>query len=289
MGALLPSEEKRFVIITGLSGAGKSSASNYFEDMGYFCVDNLPAPLISTLADLVVKAENSIHKICLVIDMRGGQFISAIDEQLEILRHMGLDYTIIYLEASNEVLVNRFKETRRQHPLSQDGSILSGIECEREALKPIRDISTITIDTSGLAKNDLRKALAERWDSEKEDIQVNIQSFGFKYGIPIDADIVMDVRFLRNPFYEPSLRPLTGRDQEVRDYVFATDEAKHFLSSYCNLMREVLPQYIEAGRVDLNIAIGCTGGQHRSISVAVELAENLKKAGYNVSLKHRDH
>lgn len=289
MGALLPSEEKRFVIITGLSGAGKSSASNYFEDMGYFCVDNLPAPLISTLADLVVKAENSIHKICLVIDMRGGQFISAIDEQLEILHHMGLDYTIIYLEASNEVLVNRFKETRRQHPLSQDGSILSGIECEREALKPIRDISTITIDTSGLAKNDLRKALAERWDSEKEDIQVNIQSFGFKYGIPIDADIVMDVRFLRNPFYEPSLRPLTGRDQEVRDYVFATDEAKHFLSSYCNLMREVLPQYIEAGRVDLNIAIGCTGGQHRSISVAVELAENLKKAGYNVSLKHRDH
>ncbi len=289
MGALLPSEEKRFVIITGLSGAGKSSASNYFEDMGYFCVDNLPAPLISTLADLVVKAENSIHKICLVIDMRGGQFISAIDEQLEILHHMGLDYTIIYLEASNEVLVNRFKEIRRQHPLSQDGSILSGIECEREALKPIRDISTITIDTSGLAKNDLRKALAERWDSEKEDIQVNIQSFGFKYGIPIDADIVMDVRFLRNPFYEPSLRPLTGRDQEVRDYVFATDEAKHFLSSYCNLMREVLPQYIEAGRVDLNIAIGCTGGQHRSISVAVELAENLKKAGYNVSLKHRDH
>ncbi len=289
MGALLPSEEKRFVIITGLSGAGKSSACDYFEDMGYFCVDNLPAPLISTLADLVVQAENSIHKICLVVDMRGGQFISAIDEQLELLRRMGLDYTIIYLEASDDVLVNRFKETRRQHPLSQDGSILDGIKREHEALKRIRDISTISIDTSSMTTSELKKVLSERWDSEKEDIQVNIQSFGFKYGIPIDADIVMDVRFLKNPFYEPALRPLTGRNQEVRDYVFASDEAKHFLESYCNLMREVLPQYVAAGRVDLNIAIGCTGGQHRSISVAVELADNLKKAGYNVRLKHRDH
>lgn len=289
MSTLLPSEEKRFVIVTGLSGAGKSSACNYFEDMGYFCVDNLPAPLITRLAELVVQTENNIHKICLVIDMRGGQFIQSIDEQLEKLQEMGIDYTILYLEASNEVLVNRFKETRRQHPLSEDGSILGGIERERKALARIRDLATISLDTSDLSKADLKNALLKLWESEKEDMQVNIQSFGYKNGIPIDADIVMDVRFLKNPFYEPALRPLTGRDQSVRDYVFASDEAKHFLASYCSLMREILPQYAASGRLDLNIAIGCTGGQHRSISVAVELAENLKKAGYTVNLKHRDH
>lgn len=202
---------------------------------------------------------------------------------------MGIDYTILYLEASNEVLVNRFKETRRQHPLSEDGSILSGIERERAALARIRDIASITLDTSELSKSELKSALLKLWESEKEDMQVNIQSFGYKNGIPIDADIVMDVRFLKNPFYEPALRPLTGRDQAVRDYVFASDEAKHFLSSLSGLMREILPQYAASGRLDINIAIGCTGGQHRSISVAVELAENLKKAGYTVNLKHRDH
>lgn len=289
MSTLLPTEEKRFVIVTGLSGAGKSSACNYFEDMGYFCVDNLPAPLITRLAELVVQTENNIHKICLVIDMRGGQFIQAIDAELEKLQEMGIDYTILYLEASNEVLVNRFKETRRQHPLSEDGSILSGIERERAALERIRDIASITLDTSELSKSELKSALLKLWESEKEDMQVNIQSFGYKNGIPIDADIVMDVRFLKNPFYEPALRPLTGRDQAVRDYVFASDEAKHFLSSLSGLMREILPQYAASGRLDINIAIGCTGGQHRSISVAVELAENLKKAGYTVNLKHRDH
>lgn len=236
-----------------------------------------------------MQTENNIHKICLVIDMRGGQFIQAIDAELEKLQEMGIDYTILYLEASNEVLVNRFKETRRQHPLSEDGSILSGIERERAALARIRDIASITLDTSELSKSELKSALLKLWESEKEDMQVNIQSFGYKNGIPIDADIVMDVRFLKNPFYEPALRPLTGRDQAVRDYVFASDEAKHFLSSLSGLMREILPQYAASGRLDINIAIGCTGGQHRSISVAVELAENLKKAGYTVNLKHRDH
>lgn len=289
MSAFFPSEEKRFVIVTGLSGAGKSLACNYFEDLGYFCVDNLPAPLIARLADLAVQAESNLHKICLVIDMRGGQFIQAIDDQLETLRKMGIEYTILYLEASNDVLVNRFKESRRQHPLSEDGSILAGIELEREALKGLREIATLTLDTSDLTKADLKNVLFKIMQSEKDEMKINIQSFGFKHGIPIDANIVMDVRFLKNPFYEPELRPLTGRDQEVRDYVFATDEAKHFLESYCDLMREVLPQYAASGRLDVNIAIGCTGGQHRSISVAVELADNLSKAGYNVNLKHRDH
>lgn len=289
MSTFFPSEEKRFIIVTGLSGAGKSLACNYFEDMGYFCVDNLPAPLITRLADLVVQAESNLHKICLVIDMRGGQFIQAIDEQLENLRQMGIDYTIVYLEASNDALVNRFKETRRVHPLSEDGSILDGIEAEREALRGVREIATMTVDTSDFSKADLKNALFKLWESNKDEMKINIQSFGYKHGIPIDADIVMDVRFLKNPFYEPELRPLTGRDQAVRDYVFATDDAKHFLESYCNLMREVLPQYAASGRLDVNIAIGCTGGQHRSISVAVELADNLTKAGYNVNLKHRDH
>ena len=289
MNGFLPNEEKRFIIVTGLSGAGKSLACNYFEDMGYFCVDNLPAPLIVRLADLVVQAENAISKICLVIDMRGGQFIQAIDEQLELLHKMKIEYTILYLEASNDVLVNRFKETRRQHPLSKDGSILSGVESEKEALKHVREIATLTLDTSDLSKADLKKELFKLWESDKENMRINIQSFGYKNGIPIDADLVMDVRFLKNPFYEPSLRSMTGRDQAVRDYIFKDEKAKHFLNSYCDFMHEILPQYAASGRLDVNIAIGCTGGQHRSISVAIELANNLKKAGYDVHIKHRDH
>ncbi|MDO4281592.1 MAG: RNase adapter RapZ, partial [Peptococcaceae bacterium] len=239
MSTSLPADEKRFVIVTGLSGAGKSLACDFFEDMGYFCVDNLPVPLIARLADLAVQAENNIHKICLVIDMRGRQFIQSIDEQLNTLRQMGIEYTILYLDTSDEVLVNRFKETRRQHPLSEDGSIVGGIEKEREALAHVREISTFIMDTSEYSKADLKNALFKIWGSEKENMQINIQSFGFKFGIPIDADIVMDVRFLKNPFYDPALRPLTGRDQAVRDYVFASEEAKHFLNSYCNLIREV--------------------------------------------------
>lgn len=282
-------KENRFIIVTGLSGAGKSLASNYFEDMGYFCVDNLPAPLLTRLAELVVQAESNIHKICLVIDMRGGQFIEALDKELALLKHMGIDYSILYLEASNEVLVNRFKETRRQHPLSEDGSIISGIQKERDALAHVRDIATTTIDTSELEKGSLKKQILQLYQGERNDMIINIQSFGFKNGLPIDADMVMDVRFLRNPFYDPTLRPLTGRSEAVRNYVFATDEAKQFMAHFTDFIRELLPQYIESGRNSFNIAVGCTGGQHRSISVAICLADNLQKAGYHVNLQHRDH
>lgn len=281
--------EKRFVIVTGLSGAGKSLASNFFEDLGYFCVDNLPAPLLSRFAELVVQTESNIHKICLVIDMRGGQFIDALDHELAQLTHYGIDYTILYLEASNEVLVNRFKETRRQHPLSEDGSIIGGINKERESLAHIRDLATITIDTSDLEKNELQNKVLQLWHTDRESLKINIQSFGFKYGVPIDADIMMDVRFLKNPYYEASLRELTGRDQAVRDYVFASNEAKDFMKHFTDLLRELLPQYIESGRTNFNIAIGCTGGQHRSVSVAIELADVLKKSGYHIYLNHRDH
>lgn len=282
-------DDKRFVIVTGLSGAGKSLASNFFEDLGYFCVDNLPAPLLSRFAELVLQAESNIHKICLVIDMRGGQFIEALDQELAQLSHRGIDYSILYLEASDEVLVQRFKESRRQHPLSIDGSIIGGITKERAALAHVRELATITIDTSTLEKNDLKNKVLQLWKTDKEDLKINIQSFGFKYGVPIDADMVMDVRFLKNPYYEPSLRALTGRDQAVREYVFDSKEAKTFMKHFSDLIKELLPQYIESGRTTFNIAIGCTGGQHRSVSVAIELANNLQKSGYSIYLNHRDH
>lgn len=281
--------EKNFIIVTGLSGAGKSLASNAFEDMGYFCVDNLPAPLLTRLAELVAQASNNIQKVCLVIDMRGGQFIDALDQELFLLQHMGIKYTILYLEASDEVLVNRFKETRRQHPLSADGTIIDGIHRERAALAHVRDIATITLNTTAFSSGDLKKAIGELWTSRRDDMLISIQSFGFKNGIPIDADMVLDVRFLMNPFYDPALRPLTGRDQVVRDYVFQTESAHRFLTHLTDFLRELLPQYIESGRSAFNIAIGCTGGQHRSIAVAVELSNNLRKAGYKINLKHRDH
>ncbi len=282
-------DDKRFVIVTGLSGAGKSLASNFFEDLGYFCVDNLPAPLLSRFAELVLQAESNIHKICLVIDMRGGQFIEALDQELAQLSHRGIDYSILYLEASDEVLVQRFKESRRQHPLSIDGSIIGGITKERAALAHVRELATITIDTSTLEKNDLKNKILQLWKADREDLKINIQSFGFKYGVPIDADMVMDVRFLKNPYYEPSLRALTGRDQAVREYVFDSKEAQTFMKHFSDLIKELLPQYIESGRTTFNIAIGCTGGQHRSVSVAIELANNLQKSGYSIYLNHRDH
>ena len=279
------------MIVTGMSGAGKTSVLKFLEDINFFCVDNIPPALLPKFAELCYEQEGEIERVAMGIDIRGGKLFNDLFEVLSDLQHKGYEYEILFLDASDDVLIKRYKETRRSHPLSKNGSIQEGIQKEREILKDVKRKATYIIDTSQILTRQLKEQINRIFveNQSYENLMITVQSFGFKYGIPIDADIVMDVRFLKNPFYEPALRPLTGRDQEVRDYVFASDEAKHFLESYCNLMREVLPQYVAAGRVDLNIAIGCTGGQHRSISVAVELADNLKKAGYNVRLKHRDH
>lgn len=281
-------EKKEFLIITGLSGAGKTQASKVFEDMGYFCVDNLPAPLIISFAELLIHSESAINKVCLVMDLRGESFLNHLSESLSFLKKSGICYEILYLEASDEILVQRFKETRRQHPQNLSGDILSGILIEKEKLRELKALSNVVIDTSKKKISELRNQILETWGKNKEQFSISITSFGYKYGIPIDLDLLMDVRFLINPYYEPNLRELTGRDIKVRNYVFKSKEAEEFLESYTNLLLMLLPQYKQEGKKHLSIGIGCTGGKHRSIATVIRLAENLIYHGYQVTIRHRD-
>ncbi len=281
--------EREFLIITGLSGAGKTQASKVLEDIGFFCVDNLPAPLISRFAELILQSEGSITRVCLVVDLRGESFLDGIDEALAYLRALGISYRILFLEASEEVLVRRFKETRRSHPQSQDGSLLTGIDRERAKLAALRKMADDIIDTSAYSNKDLRDALLSRWNDRENAISVSVMSFGFKHGVPIDADIIMDVRFLKNPFYVPELRSLTGRDEAVRDYIFANPEARSFLQKLQEMIFYLLPLYQNEGKSHLSIGIGCTGGQHRSIALAIALGDALEQAGYRTMVNHRDH
>lgn len=281
--------EREFLIITGLSGAGKTQASKVLEDIGFFCVDNLPAPLISRFAELILQSEGSITRVCLVVDLRGESFLDGIDEALAYLRALGISYRILFLEASEEVLVRRFKETRRSHPQSQDGSLLTGIDRERAKLAALRKIADDIIDTSAYSNKDLRDALLSRWNDRENAISVSVTSFGFKQGVPIDADIIMDVRFLKNPFYIPELRSLTGRDEAVKDYIFSNPEARSFLQKLQEMIFYLLPLYQKEGKNHLSIGIGCTGGQHRSIAMAIALGDALEQAGYRTMVNHRDH
>lgn len=281
-------DNRTFLIVTGLSGAGKTQALKVFEDMGYFCVDNLPAPLVISFAELLIQSENSINNVCLVMDLRGESFFNHLAGSLSFLKKSGIDYEILYLEASDEVLVQRFKEARRQHPQNLTGDLLKGISIEREKLQELRALSNVIIDTSKKRINDLKNQILETWGGDKESFSVSITSFGYKYGIPIDIDLMMDVRFLRNPYYDLALRDLTGRDERVRDYVFQSESALEFLELYTNLLLRLLPQYKNEGKKHLSIGIGCTGGKHRSIATAIRLSENLCKFGYQVTVRHRD-
>lgn len=278
-----------FLIVTGLSGSGKTMASKVFEDIGFFCVDNLPAPLVPRFADLVLQSEGSIKKVCLVIDLRSSSFGEGIQNGLDELSRMGVRYDILFMEASDETLVNRFKETRRNHPLSPEGNILEGIHKERAKLQYIRGVADRVIDTTRLSAKDLRQEILNLWSSDTRSLSISVMSFGFKYGVPIDADIIMDVRFIDNPFYIPALRELTGRDKAVQDYVMARHEAQIFLNHFEVMIKELLPYYIREGKSHLSIALGCTGGQHRSITLAIKVGESLIEAGYKVIVNHRDH
>ncbi len=281
--------EKNFLIVTGLSGAGKTQTSKVLEDIGFFCVDNLPAPLITRFAELILQSEGNINKVCLVVDLRGESFLDGIDDALAYLRARGISYQIIFLEASDEVLVRRFKETRRSHPQSPDGSLLSGIHTERKKLEHLRSVADTIIDTSMYSNKDLRSALLAHWNNDRSHMSVSVTSFGFKFGVPIDADIIMDVRFVTNPYYVPALRELTGRDCAVQDYIFSSKEATNFLNKFTELLLDLLPLYMEEGKNHLSIGIGCTGGQHRSIAMAIALAKNIEAAGYRTMVNHRDH
>ncbi len=280
--------EMRMVLVTGLSGAGKSHAMNYFEDLGYYCVDNMPPAFIPTFADLLAHSEGRINKAALVCDMRGGAFFEDLFSSLLQLEEKGIDYEILFLVADDEVLIRRYKETRRRHPLSEL-SLPEAIKKERAALSELRGKADREIDTSGLKPWELKARIVEIYEPglREKNMQIRFLSFGFKYGLPTEADLVFDVRFLPNPYYVTQLKPLTGEDSRVRDYLWRWAET----GAYFKLVREMLefsiPYYIKEGKTSLVVAIGCTGGKHRSVVFADELGKTFGSI-YNLLVEHRD-
>lgn len=283
-------EDVQFVIITGLSGAGKTQAVRCLEDLGFFCVDNLPPALISKFAELCLQSEGKLRRIALVVDIRGGDFFDSTVEALEELERIGLAYRILFLEASDDIIVRRFKETRRRHPLAPQGRVIEGLAEERQRLENLRGRAHHIIDTSNFTPQELRHRVADLFTGEKAGgrMVVHLVSFGFKHGLPLDADLVVDVRFLPNPHYVPSLRPLTGEDKPVRDYVVQWPVTRRFMARVWGLISFLLPHYVNEGKSQLTIGIGCTGGQHRSVVVANILAERIRSEGHTVVVEHRD-
>ncbi len=281
----------RFIIVTGLSGAGKTEATRSLEDMGYFCVDNLPPKLIPKFAEACVQSQGKISKVALVIDIRGGIFFDDLFESLNYLKNQDFKYEILFLDASDEVLVKRFKETRRSHPLAPGSRIITGINEERNRLREVKDRADIIIDTSKYAIKDLREEMTKNYgevEQPKKQLSVTILSFGFKYGIPVDSDLVFDVRFIPNPFYIPELKPYSGNEEPVKKYVLEQEETKGFIRRVDDLLEFLIPNYKKEGKRQLIISIGCTGGRHRSVAIANELYENLLSRDYNISIEHRD-
>ncbi|SER80753.1 UPF0042 nucleotide-binding protein [Gracilibacillus ureilyticus] len=284
-----PSDETKLVIITGMSGAGKTVAVQSFEDLGYYCVDNLPPALLPKFLELMRDATNNIQKVALVMDLRGREFFDSLFEALDQLgQENWLEEHILFLDASDQVLVSRYKETRRSHPLAQNGLPLEGIHAERMILDELRGRAQHFIDTSNLKPKQLREKIVQRYSEKEQEIfSIHTLSFGFKYGLPIDADLVFDVRFLPNPHYVEHMRPLTGLNTEVSSYVFKWSDTKVFLEKTIDLLQFMLPQYKREGKSQLVIAIGCTGGQHRSVAIAEYLAKYFQK-NYVTHVSHRD-
>ena len=278
------------VIITGMSGACKTVAVQSFEDLGYFCIDNMPPTLLPTFWELV-KESGKISRIALVIDLRSRDFFNEVDSLIATLDNTQLVTTrIIFLDSSDSVLVSRYKETRRNHPLAPDGRVSDGIARERELLMDLRTRAQIIIDTSDISPRQLRERLIKDFATKDyQTFHVEVMSFGFKYGVPIDADIIWDVRFLPNPHYIPELRPQTGMDAPVYDYVMKQPETQAFYSKLIDVIEFCLPGYKKEGKSSVTIAIGCTGGKHRSVAIAERIANHLKTDNYAVNISHRDY
>ncbi|EPD1732051.1 RNase adapter RapZ [Enterococcus hirae] len=278
----------QLVIITGMSGAGKTVAIQSFEDMGYFCIDNMPPNLIPKFWELI-KESGKVTKMALVVDLRSRSFFEEIQNMLVEIENMDfIDTSILFLDASDEELVARYKETRRTHPMAMNGLVTEGIRKERAILNDLKMQASVIIDTTTLTPRQLREKINQTFKTKGDQgFRIEFVSFGFKYGLPIDSDIVMDVRFLPNPHYIPELRPLTGKDQPVYDYVMSFDETELFYNKFLDLLQTVLPGYIKEGKSSLTIAIGCTGGQHRSVALTERLSGALKE-NYKVNLTHRD-
>jgi len=278
-------------ILTGLSGAGKTFANKCLEDIGFYCVDNLPPALIPHFAELCANSTRQIDLISLVIDIRGGEFFQDLFNALDALDQAGHKYSIVFLDASDETLIRRYKETRRQHPLAgQNGGIIEGIKAERETLKRLKDRADFYIDTSGMNPWALKEEISRKLigTDKSRNIDVNIISFGHKYGIPLDADLVFDVRFLPNPYYHENLKKLSGENEEVYEFVLNCPETQEFIKKAVDLVLFMLPLEITEGKSNLVIAIGCTGGHHRSVVLAIEFCRILTQQGYNVTVRHRD-
>ena len=282
----------RCVIVTGMSGAGKSTALKMLEDVGYFCVDNLPVPLIPKMADLLRVPGTEINKAALGVDIRSGQSFEELEKVLEELDSTGMQYEILFLESSDDVLIKRYKETRRFHPLAgNEGRVDQGIRMERQRIRFLRKRADYLIDTSHMLTRELKAELNKIFVQNKEykNLYISVLSFGFKYGIPADADLVFDVRFLPNPYYIEELRPKSRNDKEVRDYVMQNEKAKVFLEKLSDMVEFLIPNYILEGKTQLVIGIGCTGGKHRSVTLANELFRVLSKnENYGVRIEHRD-
>jgi UPF0042 nucleotide-binding protein len=284
-------ERIEFAVITGLSGAGKSETIKCFEDMGFFCIDNLPPSLIPKMAELCSLPGSKIKQVAVVCDVRGREFFDDLFGELQHLNKLEVPYQIIFLEASDEVLVKRFKETRRRHPLSEEGAIVEGIHKERHIMEQLRGQANLVIDTSNLASFELKDKIRTaflRQDKEKKSIMITIMSFGYKFGMPLDSDLVMDVRFMPNPHYIESLRCYDGTNENVRDFVLNRAETQDFLEKLRDMLSFLLPRYVVEGKTHLTIAIGCTGGTHRSVAIAEETAKFLREKDYNVVVRHRD-
>lgn len=281
-------ESLELVIITGMSGAGKTVAIQSFEDMGYFCIDNMPPNLVPKFWELV-KETGKLTKIALVVDLRSRSFFEEIQRMLiDIENTSFIDTRILFLDSSDSELVSRYKETRRTHPLAMDGLITEGIRKERAILEDLKTQASIVIDTTSLTPRQLRDKINQEFQSSNDvGFRIELLSFGFKYGIPIDADIVMDVRFLPNPHYIPELRPKTGLDQDVYDYVMHSEQTEDFYQYFSQLLFKIMPGYIKEGKRSLTVAIGCTGGQHRSVALTKRLAQALE-VEYKVNTTHRD-
>ncbi len=280
----------RFVLITGFSGAGKSVALHCFEDMGFFSMDNLPPALIPKFAELCTQSEGKINRVALVCDIRGGELFDGLFEAMDTLEEMGFDPEILFLEASEDILIRRFKETRRRHPLSQRGTILDAIREEKVLLEAIKGKADIILDTSDLALSDLKEKIYRLYSPGQweKNIMISVISFGYRYGIPLDADLVFDVRFLPNPHYVESIKMLTGNDEEVREYLWKWSITHRFFHKLEDLMDFLVPCYIKEGKPHLVVAIGCTGGKHRSVALANRMAEVLDGKNLQVKTEHRD-
>lgn len=281
-----------FLIVSGLSGAGKSTVMSILEDSGYFCVDNLPPVLIPKFAEMCMGGSGTYERVAMVCDIRGGMTFDPLFEALEMLREMKFDYKIVFVDAETETIIKRYKETRRSHPIMTDGMTLTeAVERERKAMEPVRQRAQYTITTTDLPTKKLRDHVLEMFipgRKKKNELSISVTSFGFKYGVPLEADLVFDVRFLPNPFYVEELRPKTGLDAPVRDYVFSCQQTTEFMEHLKGMIAFLIPNFMEEGKSALVIAIGCTGGHHRSVAVTHALAEYIRELGYDAGENHRD-